>query len=85
MEHVPTTTVPADRLSEGIELVELLVLGELAPSRGAARRLIGQGGVSLGDRRIDALDLRVTRDELSENGVLVRAGKKRFHRFVVGA
>jgi tyrosyl-tRNA synthetase len=85
MEHVPTTALPADRLSEGIELVELLVLGELAPSRGAARRLIGQGGVSLGDRRIDALDVRVTLDELGENGVLVRAGKKRFHRFIVGA
>jgi tyrosyl-tRNA synthetase len=85
MEHVPTTAVPAERLSEGIELVELLVLGELAASRGAARRLIGQGGVSLGDRRVDALDARVTLDELAENGVLVRAGKKRFHRFVVGA
>jgi tyrosyl-tRNA synthetase len=85
LEAVPTTTVPADRLAEGIEVVELLVLGALAPSRGAARRLIGQGGVSLGDRRVDAPDVRVSLDELGGDGVLVRAGKKRFHRFVVGA
>ena len=85
MEHVPTTAVPVERLAEGIEVVDLLVLGELAASRGAARRLIGQGGVSLGDQRVDAQDLRVTLDEMAENGVLVRAGKKRFHRFVVGA
>lgn len=85
LEHVPTTTVPADRLAEGIEIVELLVLGSLAPSRGAARRLIGQGGVSLGEQRIDAPDLRITVDELGGDGVLVRAGKKRFHRFIVGA
>ena len=84
LEHVPTTTVPADRLADGIDVVELLVLGALAPSRGAARRLIGQGGVTLGDHRVDAPDSRVTRDQLERDGVLVRAGKKRFHRFVVG-
>jgi len=63
--------VPVDRLEDGIDVVELLVLGALAPSRGAARRLIGQGGVTLGDRRVDAPDSRVTRDELERDGVLV--------------
>jgi tyrosyl-tRNA synthetase len=80
---VPTTAVPADQLTDGIEVVDLLVLGALAPSRGAARRLIGQGGVSLGERRIDAADLRITRDQLEQGGLLIRAGKKRFHRFVI--
>ena len=84
LEHVPTTAVPANRLTDGIEVVELLVLGELAASRGAARRLIGQGGVTLGDRRIDAPDVRVSPDELAGDGLLLRAGKKRFHRFVIG-
>ena len=85
LEHVPTTTVPTDQLVGGIEVVDLLVLGQLAASRGAARRLIGQGGVSLGDRRIDTPDVRVGHDELSGNGLLLRAGKKRFHRFVAGS
>jgi tyrosyl-tRNA synthetase len=79
---VPTTAVPADRLIEGIEVVELLVLGDLAASRGAARRLIQQGGVYLGDQRVEAADLRVSGDQLAEAGLLLRAGKKRFHRFV---
>src|SRR3954453_2997136 len=48
LDAVPTTPVPADRLRDGIEVVELLVLGELAPSRGAARRLIQQGGAYVG-------------------------------------
>ena len=39
LDAVPTTAVPADRLEDGIDVVELLVLGSLAPSRGAARRL----------------------------------------------
>jgi len=83
LDAVPTTAVPAERLEDGIEVVELLVLGSLAPSRGAARRLIEQGGAYLGDRRVDAADSRVTRDQLEQDGVLIRAGKKRFHRFVI--
>jgi tyrosyl-tRNA synthetase len=61
------------------------VLGALAPSRGAARRLIQQGGAYVGDQRVEALDTRVTRNQLEQDGLLVRAGKKRFHRFVAGA
>src|SRR6266536_654766 len=79
---VPTTAVPADRLTDGIEVIELLVLGDLASSRGAARRLIQQGGVYLGDQRVEAADLRVSGDQLAADGLLLRAGKKRFHRFV---
>jgi tyrosyl-tRNA synthetase len=83
LEAVPTTAVPTERLQDGIDVVDLLVLGSLASSRGAARRLIEQGGAYLGDRRVDAPDSRVTRDQLGQDGLLVRAGKKRFHRFVV--
>ena len=83
LDAVPTTAVPAERLADGIDVVELLVLGALAPSRGAARRLIEQGGAYLGDRRVDAPDSRVTRDQLGQDGLLIRAGKKRFHRFIV--
>ncbi len=82
LEHVPTTTLPADRLTDGIDVVELLVLGALASSKSVARQLIKQGGVSLGDNRIETADARLTREQLGDQGILLRAGKKRFHRFV---
>ncbi|MCC7370903.1 MAG: tyrosine--tRNA ligase [Chloroflexi bacterium] len=82
LEHVPTTALPSDRLAEGIEVVELLVLGALASSKSSARQLIKQGGVSLGDRRVETPDVRITREQIGEQGILLRAGKKRFHRFV---
>jgi tyrosyl-tRNA synthetase len=83
LEAVPTTTVPAERLEDGIDVVDLLVLGTLASSKGAARQLIRQGGVTLGDRRVDQSNERVQREQFGPDGLLVRAGKKRFHRFVV--
>ncbi|MCC6178158.1 MAG: tyrosine--tRNA ligase [Chloroflexi bacterium] len=82
LDAVPTTAVPAERLDDGIEVVDLLVMAKLAPSKAAARRLIQQGGAYLGDRRIDEPAERVGRDDLGTKGLLVRAGKKRFHRFV---
>ena len=83
LEAVPTTTVPADRLDDGIDVTELLVLGSLASSKGLARKLIQQGGVTLGDQRVDLPNLKIQRDQFEPNGLLLRAGKKRFHRFVV--
>ena len=84
LEAVPTTAVPAAHLADGIDVADLLVMGSLAASKGAARQLIRQGGVTLGDRRIDPSNMRVQREQFVPDGLLVRAGKKRFHRFVVG-
>jgi tyrosyl-tRNA synthetase len=78
----PTTAIPADRLADGVEVVELLVLSGLAPSKGAARRLIQQGGAYLGDRRVERDDEKVAREDLGSDGLLLRAGKKRYHRIV---
>jgi tyrosyl-tRNA synthetase len=82
LDAAPTTAIPADRLDEGVEIVELLALSGLAASKGAARRLIQQGGAYLGDRRVERDDEKITRDDLGDDGLLLRAGKKRYHRIV---
>ena len=64
-------------------MTDLLVLGSLASSKGGARQLIRQGGVTLGDQRVDVANLKIQREQFGPDGLLVRAGKKRFHRFVV--
>lgn len=83
LDAVPTTTVPTEHLADGgIEVVELLALSELAPSKGAARRLIQQGGIYVDDRRVDDPNHKVTLADVSNGGLLLRAGKKRYHRIV---
>jgi len=81
-QQVPTTTLPPGEVGDGILLVDLLVRTELAASKNAARRLLSQGGVKLGDERIEDPEHRVTRAELEGEGVLLRAGKKKVHRLV---
>ena len=49
-QNMPTTQLPADLMSdEGIGIVDLMLAAGLSPSRGEARRLVDQGGVSVND------------------------------------
>lgn len=77
---VPTTIVGIERLEDGIPAFELFAEIELCDSRGAARRLIQQGGAYVNDDRISAIDYRIGTEHLKDGGILLKAGKKKVHR-----
>ena len=52
----------------------------LTNSGGLARRLIQQGGAYVNRRRIEAFDRMITDKDLNKGEILLRAGKKRYHR-----
>lgn len=68
---------------EGILLTALLTEVGLTASRGEARRLIQQGGAYVNERRIDDVNYLVGKQDLTPNGIVLRAGKKKYHRVVV--
>lgn len=84
-DSVPTTEVERSRLEEGIPAWQLLEEIGLCRTRAEARRLIQQGGAYLNDRRLEVFDERVGLDCLQDGEILLRAGKKRFHRIRVRA
>jgi tyrosyl-tRNA synthetase len=84
-DAIPHSTLAAAELEAGVSIVTLLVRAGLAPSNGDAKRLIQGGGVSLHDQRIDDISRKVTSADLHQRFVLLRAGKKKFHRFDVTA
>ncbi len=78
---VPTSSIPAALLTTGIPAFKLFQETGLAASGAAARRLIDQGGAYVNGERIDDHDRVLSDRDLSPEGTLVlRAGKKRFHR-----
>jgi len=81
-EAIPTTAIPFARLEAGIPVTELLAEVGLTRSRSDARRLIEQGGVYIDEQRVDDVDTVVTTAALKEGSILLRAGKKRYHRVV---
>jgi tyrosyl-tRNA synthetase len=84
LDGIPTTALAPERLAEGIPLAALMAETELVRSRGEARRLIQQGGAYVNDARIEDLNHVVDEADLTAEGILIRAGKKRYHRLVVG-
>jgi tyrosyl-tRNA synthetase len=80
---VPETAIPQVRLAAGVPVVDLLVETGLAASKSAARRLIQQGGASLNGSRLAHLEAVVTSADLHDGTLLLRAGKKHYHRVVV--
>ena len=84
MEHIPTTTLTDEDFIDGsIDILALLVKGEMTKNRSEARRAVEQGGVLAGDEKISDVKKAYTKQELSGDGLLVKKGKKTFHKFVI--
>ncbi len=81
---MPSTLLTDANFTDGkISVIDLLTLSGLAPSRGEARRLIQQGGVLAGDEKVDAIDKSFEKTAFEGDGIIVKKGKKTFHRFTL--
>ena len=75
--HEATDDMPTFVLPNEDKLVAVLVDAALAKSRGAARRLIAQGGVRIEGEKVLDVELVLSPSELGGQGMVVRVGKKR--------
>ena len=83
-EHMPTTELTADKFTDGkIGAMNLLVACGLCASNGEARRLIQQGGVTVSDKKIAAIDAAFDENDFRGEGVIIKKGKKVYHRAIV--
>jgi len=78
---VPTSPLAVDALANGgLPLLDALVAAGAQPSKGAARRLIQQGGVYVNDQRVADPERALTRDDaLFGRAILLRTGKNKYH------
>ena len=77
--NMPTTELD---VAEDMNILDLMVACGLAASKSEARRLVMQGGVSVDDEKITAIDYTVTLNALKV-GVKIRKGKKVFHKAIL--
>ena len=78
---IPTTTYAKADLDEGKDILTLLVDTKLVASRGEARRLVQQGGVSVNGEKVVAIDKTFTTAEFNEEAaLLIKKGKKSYHQ-----
>ena len=83
-EHMPTTVLKPEQFTDDtITVIDILVAASLAKSKGEARRLIEQGGITVDDGRVTNLGAAVSKADFAKGHVLVKKGKKVFHKIVL--
>ena len=83
-DNMPSTTLTADDFEDGkIGIIDMMIKASLVKSRGEARRLIEQGGVSVDDEKVKSIDFTVSEDALKENTIVIKKGKKVFHKITL--
>ena len=83
-EHMPTTELTNDDFGGGsIDVLTLLVKCGLAASKGEARRLVQQGGVSVNDEKVASIETTFGCEQFTGDGVVIKKGKKVFHKAVL--
>ena len=83
-EAIPTTAIPVEKFLQGIPAFKLFETASLCASGSEARRLIEQGGAYINDRKVGKFDELIKKEDFNPSGtVLLRAGKKKFHRIKI--
>ena len=79
--HMPSVALTEQQIAEsGLRLPDLLVLANLAKSKSDARRLIADGAVFAGERKVESYQETLQPDALEGDGIILRKGKKSFCR-----
>ena len=82
-ENMPSTTLTAEDFSEeGLNIIDAMIKAGLVSSRGEARRLIEQGGVSVDDVKITAPAHIIPLADFEKGYVIIKKGKKVFHKII---
>jgi tyrosyl-tRNA synthetase len=80
---VPHSFFDLKQIQAGIPAFKLFHLAGLAPSGSAAMRLIKQGGAYINGNRISSTEYMISENDLNNKEILLRAGKKRFHKIKI--
>ena len=81
-EHMPCTTLCRDDFTEDgeIDILTLLVKCGLCASRGEARRLVQQGGVTVCGQKVTDIEAKFSCKDCCGEGAIIKKGKKVYHK-----
>ena len=78
---MPTTALTADDLTDGsIAVLDILVKTGLVKSKGEARRVIQQGGLTVNDSKVTDVYASFDESAFGSEGMIIKKGKKTFHK-----
>ncbi len=81
--NMPTTEIDKAEIEAGMGILDVMSKAGLIPSKGEGRRLITQGGVSVNDEKIADPALVINLDSFKDGEMIIKKGKKTYHKIVV--
>jgi len=78
-ENIPSTKITLENNENEKGILDILVLCDLAKSKGEARRLIEQGGITVNGEKVTNVLTVFSKEDLT-NGLKIKKGKKVFHK-----
>ena len=79
LDNIPTVELGNNK---NISIVDAIVLTGIAPSKGQARTLITQGGISLNDEKITDTTYTLSEKDFKDGYAILKKGKKVFYKLV---
>lgn len=78
LDNMPSTKIDNCNIS----ILDTIIITGIAPSKGQARTLINQGGISLNDQKITDATYILSDNDFKEGFAILKKGKKVFHKLV---
>ena len=82
-ENIPSTEIDDSFFAEDPKVIDAIKLVGFVKSNSEGRRLVDQGGISLGDNKAKSFDEPITKDLFVDGELLPRKGKKVYHKLVL--
>ncbi len=82
-KSVPSSSYIKDDVVDKICVIDLFMDAGLCKSKSDARRLVQQGGAYINGNRVVSFDQVITADDIEKNEILLRAGKKKYHKIIL--
>lgn len=76
LDNMPTTKIE----STNISILDAIIACGIAPSKGQARTLINQGGISLNDEKVTDINYILSESDFKDGYAILKKGKKVFHK-----
>lgn len=76
LDNMPTTKID----NKNISILDAIITCDIAPSKGQARTLINQGGISLNDNKITDVNYVLSDLDFKNGYAILKKGKKVFHK-----
>ncbi|HEV8503959.1 MAG TPA: tyrosine--tRNA ligase [Chitinophagaceae bacterium] len=80
MEGIVKSNYKIAELAQGVDLVRFLAETDILPSKGEARKMIQNGGISINRNKVDNIQFMISKELLLHGKyILVQKGKKNFY------